>query len=313
MNQYLKYILPFLFVTVNASAQNSCIPAQKDEFFALKVAVAVNQDNVKSALLSKYCFNFNEYYSRNQELPAIFLSRTPSDIELFRKAGVSLDSYKAGKHQLDLMSYLLLKSNFSFKVSETEKSTIIAVQKKYVPNISKESLQMKPISVAEHEVLLDHVSTAYQKLYSLPLSSQHNTALHFAVIANEPTVLKNLLTDNSRKLYLYRKNKAGIAPLHLVFATKKPVNKEDYQKKLEELNTLLINNIDSSKINYLKLESLSYFELAELFKDNNPDFYKKLKQKFNFPNSNIKVGTEAKNAILKQLNFVDTIISVERD
>jgi hypothetical protein len=277
-------------------AQNSCVPAQKNEYTALTAAIAFNQEDLKQILLSKYCFDFTNYYKTSKMAPGIFFAHTTNDLKTF-----------TGRLKMDLLSIFLLNLNSQVKLNSQDKAEIYNIEKKYIPNISQKIINDTKTSQINNKPLLDFVVQDYNKNYSLPVNPQHNTPLTFAVIANEPEVLNNLMNSSSKTLYLYKKNDNGVTPIHLAFSVKKPLDKTNYNKNLIAVNTLLLDNIDLSKIKYLNMDDISFFEIVEALKDNNPDLYQKLKNKFHFNVDQHKITSQLKTTLSKKLNIVDTI------
>lgn len=303
------------FLGFHNFALSACIPAQKNEYISLNSAIALQQSELKKTLLSKYCFKL-DYYVDNKIVPSVFFAHNANDIKLFTDQRIDLSSYKSGRYQLDLLSHVLLRLNLDLHIPNDEKNMLYNLGKQYLPNLSKESFNNKAISYSEYSDLLSAIVTNYNTSYHLPLNIQNNSPLAYAIIANEPKVLNDLVnTNTNRKTFLYRKNKAGIAPIHLAFANKRPFMKNNQQENTNLVNSILVNNLSQDKINYLNLENISFFELAEIFKNENIDFYNKLQNKFHFSVNISKYQKDHlfKNKLQERLNFVNANLDYEKN
>lgn len=312
MKSKIALLLAFCFINSFTPAQAACINAQKNEYVALNVSFLFQQEQLKNVLHSKYCYDFENFSKMNNIAPSIYFVRNINDLNVFIDTRIPIDTYKTGKYQLDPLSYFLLQLNTKISLTEKDKNDLFNLEKQYYPNISRNSLNIQPLNYDNYSKLLKSMAQEYSKSYHLPLNNQNNTPLSFAVVANEPQVLKLLLDTNAnRKAALYRKNNQGISAFHLAFANKKPIlgNKNS----VTQLNDILLNNLENLKLNYLKVENVSFLEFVELFKEQNMDFYQKLHKKFTYTISpeRLKNLQATKSNLQQRINFSNDIIAYE--
>lgn len=314
MNYKTITLLGLLLTSLSVNAQAACTVAQKNEYLALNASFVFQQDSLKQTLLSNYCYDFDSFYKNNKVSPSIFFIRNENDLNIFRSARIPIDTYRAGRYQLDVLSYLLLQLNMKLNFTTQDKIDLLSIEKKYTTNLENSTFNIKPFIYTDYIQLLNSIASDYSKSYYLPLNTQNNTAISFSIIANEASILDKLVKANSnRQAVLYKKNSEGIAPYHLAFADKKPIlgNK----KNLSDVNNILINNLENVKINYLKIENVTFFEFVELFKENNIDFYEKLQNKYKFTISQERLAKlkELKPSLSKRINYVDNILAYEHN
>lgn len=314
MKSKIASLIAFCLFNTFTQAQAACITAQKNEYVALNVSFLFQQEQLRNILLSKYCYDFHNFSKVNNIAPSLYFVRNTKDLDIFTGTRVPIDSYKTGKYQLDVLSYFLLQLNTKINLTDKDKNDLFILEKQYYPNVSRNSLNIQPLSYDNYSTLLKNMAQEYKTSYYLPLNNQNNTPLSFAVVSNEPQVLKILLDANSnRKAALYRKNNQGITAFHLAFAEKKPIlgNKNN----INEVNDILLDNLENLKLNYLKVENVSFLEFVELFKEHNMDFYQKLHKKFTYTITpeRLKALQPIKANLQQRINFSKDIIAYEQN
>ena len=132
--------------------------------------------------------------------------------------------------------------------------------------------------------------------------------LHYVIHSNDSKTLERLLKEPqyniSKKIRLVNGNNS-ISPISLVFNMKKTNTiGEDSTIKI---NDLILEEIKNSKL-FLRQRNLygnNFFQFAHIMRENNPDFYVKLKTMFPNENYNPENSQQTKDKFLKESNLFE--------
>jgi hypothetical protein len=122
-----------------------------------------------------------------------------------------------------------------------------------------------------------------------------NTALTYVIATNHPEYLEQALGGLREKEIFIKVNRMGVTPLHIAFS---PLLKG---KDTTELSKKLINMVPVSYMINNVIWNYDFFQFAEAFKENNPIFYKMLKEKYKFEVTK-EMNPKIKEEINKSLN-----------
>lgn len=206
----------------------------------------------------------------------------------------------------DLLSNLLLREIIKEKrkkINEQEEPEIRKLIEKVDVN-NKLNYNWRPSDkdYKDYNDLLNFVAKSYYDRTNINKDIEGNIALTYAILANKPELLKYTYTVYNGKKTWNIKNNFGLFPLHYMFSPKLK------GKNIEKLNDLVINEVPFSYILNMKLsfgynKNYDYFQFSELLKENNPDFYKKLKMKYNFEINSLIKDKESISYINKSLDI----------
>lgn len=283
----MKNYIASLTLLFTFNAVSACIPAAEEQYAVLDISVVTGHTALRDRLAQKYCLNSPQFYQdvskpQGKLFQGVFKSRSPNDLKIFYPPGTSISFFGEGNYSRDLLSFAV--SSYHLPRIDEENANIA---RKYLLKGEKLNFNFKPLTVKDHDNLMSYIVKSYNKEnYTFVNKWDKNNMLHYVILANNPKVLHEL-TDNSRHSYLYEKNAQGVTPLHLIFSKKRPYHLSTQKTDTIKLNDILIRLMSKEQINlisYVEINTprLNYFEFAEIMKDENPDFYKKLKEKFNF-------------------------------
>ena len=294
MKNKLSLLILSLAAVLNASA--ACIPAAEEQYMAVDVAIITGNISLRNSLTEKYCFNHPKFYKEVSKVQGklfqgVFKSRYVDDLKIFYPTGTPISVFSEGNYARDLLSFAVSAYHMP-RINEAEAKIV----EKYLPKGEKLNLNPKPLTTKEHDELMSYIVKAYNREgYTFTNKSDGNNMFHYVILANNPKVLYEL-TNNViyRNLYLYKKNFSGVTPIHLAFSKKRPYNEATQKEDTPALNSVLINLLTKERVKFVSYVEigtplLNFFEFAEIMKDENPDFYKKLKEKFNF---NVNISNE---------------------
>lgn len=276
----LSVILASAFSSTTFAQTPSCKEPSKDDNLALLIFSKSQQNQGINTLLNAFCYK-TEFFESNKFLPPYFFAKDLQTLKLYQEKGVKINSGTSPYGQ-DLLSYILINHVLYEKNDEEQKELLTKSAKRF--NLKVEKYDDSPISGTNRESVLKYLSENYNRALA-PKDIFSNTAVSYAILTLEPQVLQNIIKD-SPTLSLLRKNKYGISPVHLAFATKYPQDKSVVQKNNAEINDMIVKNIELKHIGSLTINNVQFFDFVELMKENNIDLYEKLKKKFKF-NSNV--------------------------
>lgn len=294
-------LLLILSLTAALNVSAKCIPAVEEQYTVLSLAVITGNVALRNSLVEKYCLNFPQFYKESSKsrgsLVQAVKARSIEDLKVYYLLDTSISLFSEGSYEKDLLSYAVSPYHQVF-INEEE----IKLGEKYLAKGEKINAKPKKLTKKEHDELMSYIVKAYNKEgYTFTDTSDRSNMLHYVIYANNPKVLNNLMSDNSyRSLYLYKKNITGLTPIHFAFAKKNPYHEEAQEIDTPEMNDFLIRMIPKERVQLLtynagkNFPALTFFEFAELMKDENPDFYKKLKNKFNF---SVNISEEKKKQL----------------
>ena len=305
-----KLIL-ILSLTSALNVSANCIPAVEDQYKVLDMAVITGNIALKNSLTNKYCFNPPQFYKevskpQNKLFQGVFKSRSIDDLKIFYPPGTSISAFGEGNYSRDLLSFAV-SAYHAPRMNDQEAK----LAETYLPKGEKLNIKPQKLTTKEHDELMSYIVKSYNKEgYTFTNTADRNNMFHYVIYANNHKVLHELVNGNSyRNLYLYKKSLASLTPFHFAFSNKRPYNEETQKVDTPEMNTLLISLIKKERISLLNynlgkdLPTLTFFEFAEIMKDENSDFYKKLQNKFKFK---VNVSEERKK-FLKPI-MVKTLI-----
>lgn len=294
MKNKLSILILSFFVALNASA--TCVTATEEEYKALDISVITDNTNLRNSLTEKYCFNPPQFYKevskpQGKLFQGVFKSRYIDDLKIFYPKETPISTFGEGNYARDLLSFAVSAYHLP-RINESEAKGV----EKYLPKGEKINLNPKPLTIKEHDELMAYIVKAYNtEGYTFTSKFDGNNMFHYVILANNHKVFYELTNSISyRNLYLYKNNHLGVTPMHLAFSKKMPYEGSVEKEDTAALNTLLINLLSKERVKFITYVEigtplLNFFEFAEIMKDENPDFYKKLKEKFNF---NVNISNE---------------------
>jgi hypothetical protein len=307
-----------LTAALNVSAK--CIPAVEEQYAVLDMAVITGNVKLRNSLTEKYCFNSPQFYKevskpQHKLFQGVFKSRSVEDLKIYFPEGSSISVFGEGNYARDLLSFAV-SAYHSPRMNEKE----VRLADKYLAPGEKINVTPEKLTTKEHDELMSYIVKAYNKEgYTFTNTSDRNNMFHYVIVANNPKVLNELTDNNSyRNLYLYKKSLSGLTPLHFAFAKKMPYDEATQKTDTPLMNNLLLNFVTKERVQLLTYlgtggPALSYFEFAEIMKDENPDFYKKLQAKFNFKVNMSEERQKALKPILTKALVLQNVIESYKD
>lgn len=317
MKKLMKFTTGAIVAALSMSswAQN-CTSVQPEQLQALLVLVTTNKVQTVNSLLNKYCYD-PEIYKKNDMLPPFYFANSVDMLKLFENRKIDIMDYQEKSTGLDLFSYFLIEPFDPKVISDEEKQKFTQLGKKYDSSVTKEQLnEGLKLTHDERDNLLFEVGQIYKNGYVQRKDIYGNTALSYVIMTGESSLMGDALGSYSTGAPLFRKNKEGLAPVHLVFGMNYIYAKDEAQKKkmMEATNDAVLKLLDSGRVGLAGYKDMSFFDFAEMMKDENPDFYNKLKDKFHFVlKSNPKTYTEYRKAVLDNMKYPQRMKKISDD
>lgn len=276
-------VLAIVCLFGNNSYAAMCRQPQQMDYQALMLATSVNKIETVKNLLGTYCYNF-DFYKQNNLVPPFFLAHNVEMVKLFQSYHIDIIGYQDKLTDLDYLSSLLIEPINTTTPTSKEQDEFFSLLQKYDPTVTRKMLvNSQNITLEERKALLGYVAGLYKEGYVQKKDIFNNTALSYVILTGEDSLVNSTM-GSTTTLPLFRKNKEGFAPIHLLFNAHYlgSTNEKVKLEHIEKLNDEIIQILDNSKVNLLNFRDMSFFEFAEMMKDGNPDFYNKLKAKFKF-------------------------------
>lgn len=128
----------------------------------------------------------------------------------------------------------------------------------------------------ENNKIIAFLSKQYDESYTSFVDGMGNTPTAYAILTNNPIVLKDRFSHIDGSSILYRGNRNRVTPLHLLFSP------EVKSKDMTVINDLIMQNIENYKIKGVMYHGVNYLQFATIMKENNMDLYNKLINKFKY-------------------------------
>lgn len=209
-----------------------------------------------------------------------------------------------GNGNVDWLSALLLKEITTQKnpkkIIEEEKE-IQSFLGKNIP-ANNFNYQFKP-TITDANKLLNYVGKKYKEEYTFLPDNYGYNALVYILAANRADLINYVYKDYDSKKIFITPTKSKFAPIHFLFS---PLLKG---KNTSQLSDKILRDIPVSYfINTPQLKIMDsriydFFQFAELMKDNNPDFYRKLKAKYKFETKSVYDTPEVRKFINSNLDL----------
>lgn len=290
-----KLILPILLGLTFSTSFAACVKPTKKEIILLAASAYGQLYDKMNELTSKYCYEFRtDDESMNGPL---LLNTSAKGLALLQsKTGKSYANISVDHNKMDLFSVTLIDDvMMSERVKkETPDAARKVIAQTYAGvDVSKMNDTLKYNSRKD---LLDLLAKEYSQVSVPNQDKMKNTALTYVIATNHPEYIDAALGGLREKEMFMKLNGMGITPLHVAFSNPlKGKNTDELSKKL--LATVpvsyMINNV---------IWNYDYFQFAEAFKENNPTFYKMLKDKYKFEVTR-PMDPKIKSEIQKSLNI----------
>lgn len=282
MEKYMKLVTKKLYIMLiallgmganNVMAQN-CIEPKDPEYFLLTISTYGQKYDIQKALLDKYCYT-DTMRTKYEKGPFVMVSSKEGLINLEKKMGKQWADVAIEEQKLDMFSLKLLKNAETNRLFQENIKNTKSFLTKNFKNVDVTNINENLINNSRKE-LLDYLSDQYAKSFNINKDKKGNFALFYVISNNYPEYLTKALGAEHNKNLFLKKNLRGTTPLMAMFAN------ELKGKNTEELSKKVINMVPVSYIINSSVYGYDYFQFAETFKNNNPYFYKELKNKFKF-------------------------------
>lgn len=128
----------------------------------------------------------------------------------------------------------------------------------------------------ENKKIITFLSKQYDESYTSFVDGMGNTPTSYAILTNNPVVLKDRFSHIDGASILYRSNRNRVTPLHLLFSP------EVKNKDMTDINDLIMQNLEFYKMRGVMYHGINYLQFVTIMKENNMDLYKKLMAKFKY-------------------------------
>lgn len=286
-----KKLSVFLMTLLSMSATNvmaqNCIEPKDNEYFLLSITSYAQKYDIQKELLNKYCYK-DSMRNRYEKGPFVMVSSKEGLINLEKKMGKQWAAVPIEEQKFDMFSLKLLKNAETKRLFQEDLVNTKKMLSKNFKNVDVTNINENLINNSRKE-LLDYLSEQYAKSFNINRDRMGNFALFYVISNNYPEYLTKALGAEQNKNLFLKKNLTGATPLIAMFAN------ELKGKNTQELSKKVIDMIPVSYIINSSIMGYDYFQFAETFKDNNPYFYKELKNKFKFDVTKAISKTDYKN------------------
>ena len=302
-----KKLLSLLLLTTAQLGFSACIPAQDIEYQNLSLLLVAKNDNELNNLVYKYCFDTKKIGNR---IPNI---KTLSAVKIFEKYNENMFNTSINGVNQDMFSMFLYNSIYNNKtrdISAADKEIIVKLYHTRFPD-DKRSLDNVRETASEklknQTEILDYLANKIKSRSMMHKDVFGNNSLAYVILTNSPQYFEESLgLTKNLNLSLVSRNKENYNNLYLMF------NPRLKGKDVSKLNDKVISGITPIMTSFSRFNSITYFYFAELMKENNPDFFNKLKSKFKFNNKIVenKNVEYTRNKINEQLDYIKQLLSM---
>lgn len=298
----MKKIALLLLMTIGISFQAQAQNCNKEKTETVLAAalhynnLVVEEKMLKSGCVTKNDRTLNIIVNQAQTVESVLL------IEKYMP-NIQFNNLK-GNGNVDWLSTLLLKDILKQKNPQQfieDDKEIQSFLMKNIP-VNNFNYQFKPTSL-DNNKLLNYVGKKYNEDYSFFEDNYGYSALVYIVAANRPDLINYVYKDYDSKKTWITPTKSKFTPLHFLFS---PLLKG---KDVSQLNDKVLKDVPVSYlINVPQLRLMDsriydFFQFAELMKDNNPDFYRKLKARYKFEIQSVYDTPEMRKFINSNLDL----------
>ena len=314
LKKIIKSSLIALAFSATASYAQNAAPAQcaqpTDRDYAYLLINVLRTNNTNSPndfkkidnLLSYYCYNLTQEKGIENPIFSIYSAET---LKIFDSKKINLLGVRSKKHGFDIFSNALFFSE-KYKNKEFATSRSNDYSKSYKDLFPQEAVPISfTIKEEQFKALFDVLNEKYKQKNVVSDDLYGNSLLHYVIVTNRPEYLETAMGPYSTSKFSV-KNKKGITPLHLMFS---PALKG---KDVKQLNEKVFSLISDKDILKNRISNMHYHAFANLMKDNNPQFYKMINDKFPLKNDtyqllekNIKPYQDTFNQDLDIINSVN--------
>lgn len=275
----------------------ACLQATEEQYQNTSVLLIINKKELET-YLPKYCIDLKKLTN------TLGNARDLETFKILEKYNPDIFTINNSLGQ-DLLSNLLIKYTAKeVEPTEKEKREIFKIYKTRFPEDKRtyEEIANYPDSLKEknRDEVLAYISTKLKSKTFLQKDTIGNNTLSYIILSNRVNLIDNIeKTTPNLKALLIQRNLDNYNNLHLMFS---PILKG---KDTTKLNDKILSLMNNQSIIISSFPSIGFAEFAELMKENNPDFYNKVKDKFKLnPKSNlIKNQEESKRRINENLDF----------
>lgn len=283
-------ILAFGVMTSNAFACNA--PTMAD-YWGLSAATYLNFPDTANQILTNACIDMSQYKKNKLDEPVFFIY-DKTMLNVYRSHGIDVTQFRNKVFKADVLSYVLIRPYMGQKIGQPEKTMVLGYLKPYRSDVTNSVFDKndQTINLIDHKKqyftqpnkdLLMALAQLQAAQGTINSDMFLNNDLHYAILTKNADVTK-IMIDNTgglAKAYLFHFNKDFMTPLHFMFAPNRDEVDTSEQIRLNDYVLSQLTLQDKNKLMFTSVKGLNYFEFAALFKENNPDFYKKLMAKFN--------------------------------
>lgn len=268
------FLMAILGLGMNSAFAQKCAEPKDPEYFLLAVATYAQKYDIQKSLMDKYCYK-DLMRTKFEKGPFVMVSSKEGLINLEKKFGNQWSAKPIEEQNFDMFSLKLLKNAETEKLFKENLNGTKKILSDKFPGVNVSNVNEDLINNSRKE-LLDYLAEEYSKSFNMNKDAKGNFALFYVISNNHPEYLEKALGAEHNKNIFIKKNSAGTTPLMAMFAS------ELKGKNTEELSKKVINMIPVSYIINTQVSGYDFFQFAETFKNNNPYFYKELKNKFKF-------------------------------
>lgn len=274
-----KLLFPLLLLVPSISfSQEKCKVLTEVQYKQIYSLAGASQNTALRKYLKDYCFDPAFISSKNLDNIAFYIY----DLDLLNEYSKIDKNFYSTKNRLNrnLLSNVMISHLFPAPMSgaEYEKKRIVMAD-----GLKQYSLKEEPykkLTLDSYNSIIDLYTKNIPTNILLEDDVVSLNSLDYSIITVNPRVFQKI---NPNFITLIKPDSYSNPPIYYFFAPKYPFEKSDSDN--EKLNNLLMSKVNQQTIGKLvkyKRFGLSFYEFAEIMKDNNLDLYNKLKNSPNF-------------------------------
>lgn len=298
-------LLNLLIIKSSFASNMNCITTKQSDYDKISLLTLIENNKQLDNILSSYCIDYETIFNK------INLPMTLDNFKVFEKNNANIFNIKDKVTSNNLLSKFLIAYNFDskyfiedsiLKFNEEQKKNLYYFYKSYFPEDKRNMKELEfyiKNKKQEKEDIINYIASKISIKNLLMRDNIGNTSLSYVIITNNFKILdKTFVSKIYENTILTQKNLEGYNSLHFMFS---PNLKN---KNTIELNKKIIDVLTEKNIKMSDFPSLTYFEYAEIMKENNIDFYNKIKEKFKFTiNNSNKNAEKIKTIINDKLDY----------
>lgn len=316
------------FISTVALAQSqsgTCQPTNdKRKYQNFEATLLIDDVQTTKKMLTQYCFKAEDFSKHQVQQKTAYYARSKEMLELLAANFDILNAPGYSNMKLDTMMFYAIQPEIFYNTS-TIAEDLKEIKKMYKEsgNTNLDKLSDKELLDIYNERMVKNKEAMLDFLFELQATKgkpkatpnvdvNGNDLLHYLVVLGEAKYIEQVLKGYNSPILrkgrvLRTSTLVKLAPITLAFNIKTVHSDKEKQEALvAKINDLLLADLKHSKpfLAQIIYYNNNVFQLAEIMKDKNPDFYQKLKAMYPKENYVPFQPTETRKKYLEDSNLI---------